>query len=173
MGFVGSVTIAQHIHRRLARLTLHGITPSHGPQCEMRRDKPNSVSPWLYRVYLDNYDSLERMDGRLAALIRGEPSAEALAMREGYQHWGLPRHPKKSVQQAVTAEIQGAMVDGVTGKVKPKLSKVLKYIELALLVINEGRASQRQMQIICGGFVYRSEERRVGKECRSRWSPYH
>ena len=23
------------------------------------------------------------------------------------------------------------------------------------------------------GFVVRSEERRVGKECRSRWSPYH
>ena len=21
--------------------------------------------------------------------------------------------------------------------------------------------------------VYRSEERRIGKECRSRWSPYH
>ena len=25
----------------------------------------------------------------------------------------------------------------------------------------------------CGYFVPRSEERRVGKECRSRWSPYH
>ena len=24
-----------------------------------------------------------------------------------------------------------------------------------------------------GLFAYRSEERRVGKECRSRWSPYH
>src|SRR5256885_5495853 len=24
-----------------------------------------------------------------------------------------------------------------------------------------------------GGFRFRSEERRVGKECRSRWSPYH
>ena len=24
---------------------------------------------------------------------------------------------------------------------------------------------------LCG--MYRSEERRVGKECRSRWSPYH
>ena len=23
------------------------------------------------------------------------------------------------------------------------------------------------------GRTYRSEERRVGKECRSRWSPYH
>ena len=22
-------------------------------------------------------------------------------------------------------------------------------------------------------YFYRSEERRVGKECRSRWSPYH
>ena len=25
----------------------------------------------------------------------------------------------------------------------------------------------------CGCYVERSEERRVGKECRSRWSPYH
>ena len=24
-----------------------------------------------------------------------------------------------------------------------------------------------------GGDLARSEERRVGKECRSRWSPYH
>ena len=24
-----------------------------------------------------------------------------------------------------------------------------------------------------GDGIYRSEERRVGKECRSRWSPYH
>ena len=24
-----------------------------------------------------------------------------------------------------------------------------------------------------GGLIGRSEERRVGKECRSRWSPYH
>ena len=24
-----------------------------------------------------------------------------------------------------------------------------------------------------GGMDFRSEERRVGKECRSRWSPYH
>src|ERR1039457_5775087 len=27
--------------------------------------------------------------------------------------------------------------------------------------------------IQCGRSRYRSEERRVGKECRSRWSPYH
>ena len=27
--------------------------------------------------------------------------------------------------------------------------------------------------IVTGGEILRSEERRVGKECRSRWSPYH
>ena len=27
--------------------------------------------------------------------------------------------------------------------------------------------------IVTVGFALRSEERRVGKECRSRWSPYH
>src|ERR1041384_2382534 len=26
---------------------------------------------------------------------------------------------------------------------------------------------------VCLAHMYRSEERRVGKECRSRWSPYH
>ena len=26
---------------------------------------------------------------------------------------------------------------------------------------------------ISDAFLWRSEERRVGKECRSRWSPYH
>src|SRR2546425_3668311 len=31
-------------------------------------------------------------------------------------------------------------------------------------------ALQDGLQLVCRG---RSEERRVGKECRSRWSPYH
>ena len=29
------------------------------------------------------------------------------------------------------------------------------------------------VDVLCGLPNYRSEERRVGKECRSRWSPYH
>ena len=29
------------------------------------------------------------------------------------------------------------------------------------------------MSDILGMIAHRSEERRVGKECRSRWSPYH
>ena len=31
----------------------------------------------------------------------------------------------------------------------------------------------RDVEILADIEKYRSEERRVGKECRSRWSPYH
>ena len=38
--------------------------------------------------------------------------------------------------------------------------------ELEAAGVTEVSADPREL-------VYRSEERRVGKECRSRWSPYH
>ena len=46
-------------------------------------------------------------------------------------------------------------------------------------VKSEGVAGSFAGVVISGGVTaatdntYRSEERRVGKECRSRWSPYH
>ena len=35
------------------------------------------------------------------------------------------------------------------------------------------RTAQRIIRLIRARSPHRSEERRVGKECRSRWSPYH
>ena len=160
MGFLNSVSVAQHVHRRIARMSLHGLQPSLGPQCELRKDRPFTVAQWVYRIYLDNFDALEQMDPLMAARVRGEVSVEVLALRGGYQHWGLPRHPTKAVQQETIAEIQGAVVDGVTGMVKPKPNKVLKYAELAWSLLQDGRASQKQLQIVCGGLVYCSMFRR-------------
>src|SRR3989441_11397559 len=43
----------------------------------------------------------------------------------------------------------------------------------------QDKAQQRQRELLqpiqarVTGVIQRSEERRVGKECRSRWSPYH
>ena len=37
----------------------------------------------------------------------------------------------------------------------------------------EGNPVCRKEAVIVGDHFRRSEERRVGKECRSRWSPYH
>ena len=36
-----------------------------------------------------------------------------------------------------------------------------------------GRSNFTEFTEAIRGFPERSEERRVGKECRSRWSPYH
>ena len=40
-------------------------------------------------------------------------------------------------------------------------------------ILAEKLAISPSMALRLGKFCGRSEERRVGKECRSRWSPYH
>src|SRR5256884_183888 len=42
-----------------------------------------------------------------------------------------------------------------------------------LVETSESERSARARVIYCETLSNRSEERRVGKECRSRWSPYH
>ena len=38
--------------------------------------------------------------------------------------------------------------------------------DIGINIVGDGEQARQH-------FVHRSEERRVGKECRSRWSPYH
>ena len=48
------------------------------------------------------------------------------------------------------------------------------YIAIALYPFrNSLRFSKRITTLLIVAAAIRSEERRVGKECRSRWSPYH
>src|SRR5229473_7945243 len=39
--------------------------------------------------------------------------------------------------------------------------------------ITKGDLTSVDVRVCVGAYGVRSEERRVGKECRSRWSPYH
>ena len=43
-------------------------------------------------------------------------------------------------------------------------------IKMAVNIVDNGKTSRPS---VCNAVESRSEERRVGKECRSRWSPYH
>ena len=47
------------------------------------------------------------------------------------------------------------------------------YKNLAKLRETNGTAEDNFFKSLGFEYFYRSEERRVGKECRSRWSPYH
>ena len=154
MGFINSVAIAQHVHRRVIQQALGGERKLAGKHQEIRRDRHQSSSSHQYRVYLDNYDELHKVDKTLAGTLAGTPSAWTLAVRETYQQLGLPRHPKKAVTQEVQAEVQGALVDGELGRATPKLEKMAKYVRLALELCMDGKASQRELQVVEGGFVY-------------------
>ena len=64
-----------------------------------------------------------------------------------------------------------ALVDGSSSAAPAWQALVLLLVSiLGRAIMN--RFSQLQ-QTHAGYFMTRSEERRVGKECRSRWSPYH
>ena len=67
------------------------------------------------------------------------------------------------------AEGESLSIVGESGSGKSTLLKMLLGLPLRGLTVTEGSITFEGQEIQ----VLRSEERRVGKECRSRWSPYH
>ena len=160
MGFLNSVGIAQHIHRNVIKKALGSVHPPVGGHQEIRRDRVATNHPNVYRVYLDNFDELLKVNRSMAEAISGSPSDIVQKVREAYEELGLPRHPKKSVAQSLEAEVQGAWVDGKQGVVMAKPSKVVKYLRLVMEVLREGKASQKELQVVGGGLVYLAMFRR-------------
>eukprot|EP00435_Cladocopium_sp_Y103_P030414 s990_g7.t1 len=154
MGFLNSVGVAQHIHRNIVRRAMGDVKNMLGAEAELRRDRPFSSSPNLFRVYLDNFDELRKTDRKTFELVTGQPSAVVEHLREAYAAASLPTHPKKTVQQMGQAEVQGAWVDGDLGLMCAKPSKITKYVRLTLELLKQGHASQRELQVVCGGLVY-------------------
>ena len=154
MGFLNSVSIAQHVHRNIVRWSATAVEPPVGGEGELRKDKGMSSAPSLFRVYLDNFDQIEKVDKATADLVAGTASAQVLRLRQDYTQMGLPRHPKKAVERQFKAEIQGALFDGREGFAMPKVSKVWQYAVLALELLQRGRCTLRELQVVCGGFVY-------------------
>ncbi len=160
MGFKNSVSVAQHVHRVVIRLA-GGVCPSLSlAGSEVRKDRPFSSANPLIRIYLDNFDQLERVNRKVSCLIAGTPSAETLALRAEYERWGIPNHPKKSVMQKEKAEVQGAIIDGRKGIAYPRPEKLLKYVQLAYLLLQRGSATLKQVQVVGGGLVYLAMFRR-------------
>src|SRR2546425_12660975 len=62
---------------------------------------------------------------------------------------------------------------GLVRKTALTLKAVLEELKLVPFVKTTGSRGLHVIAPITVGPSFRSEERRVGKECRSRWSPYH
>lgn len=159
MGFLNSVGIAQHVHRVLVNRSIPK-PPKDIASREVRKDAPLPETTAAWRVYLDNYDLLERFPVEALSELRGTVAPEVEGLRGSYQVVGMPRHTGKSVSRQSVAEVQGAQVDGIRGVAYPKGSKLVKYVVMALLFCELTRCNQRQIQVICGGLVYFSTFRR-------------
>ena len=57
--------------------------------------------------------------------------------------------------------------------IKNKHGKRVAYISIHMAEYWKIQGDELQDLAMCALLHDRSEERRVGKECRSRWSPYH
>ena len=159
MGYLNSVGIAQHLHRNLLKRA-QGSPTRCQPWSEVRKDRTWSLANPLWRVYLDNLDILEKTRPELVHLLDGDLSQDMSPFVDQYHSAGIPLNAKKSVKQAVFAEVQGAEIDGEEGFARPKGEKIAKYVSATLAILDRGRCTQREMQVVAGGLVYFSMFRR-------------
>eukprot|EP00438_Fugacium_kawagutii_P028520 Skav226749 [mRNA] locus=scaffold3942:27571:31074:- [translate_table: standard] len=151
MGYLNSVSLAQHVHRVMVGKTQNLANLPHE---ELRKDRPmtNAASAW--RVYLDNYDLLEKVEATQMVSAQGSLAPGVLALREQYERWNIPRNNKKSVVRSSLTEMQGATVNGTLGVAYPREVKLSRYFALAFDLAGRPSGTQKQWQVACGGLVY-------------------
>src|SRR3712207_3958014 len=96
-------------------------------------------------------------------ILDASPGAAASGFIAADEHWSTHNyHPLPVVLTAGS----GAWVTDVTGR---------RYLDFlaGYSALNFGHRHPALVAAAVEQLDRRSEERRVGKECRSRWSPYH
>src|SRR5256885_16141168 len=91
------------------------------------------------------------------------------------------RRPVKWVAERSEEFVSGAQGRDNHTKARLALDEDGRFLALDVSTVanlgaylsSNGPGSSTNSPATAMGGVYRSEERRVGKECRSRWSPYH
>src|SRR3989449_4136352 len=120
-------------------------------------------SPWLHELTLRGEELTQRLSERFNAVrslrfVWGRIETEPAARTGG----GLPT-PLDARALREIDEATGAIPDPtVAAAARRLLTKAWRGLP-AIVVVTA----------LAGCAAARSEERRVGKECRSRWSPYH
>ena len=166
MGFINSVAIAQHLHRNIVHwAAARAEVPESN---ELRRNATWPEAEPLFRIYLDNFDLLQRSNKDVAQAVEGSSPVFVESLRSVYTELGLPRNVKKSVASSRFAEVQGAEIDGVLGCATAKLPKLAKYLGIALRFLQSESCTQKQAQICAGGLVHISMYQRPVMACLNR-----
>ena len=91
----------------------------------------------------------------------------------------MPRPSKPKAASKNPISVEDLVHTGATRKNIPTVEHqaVMTERDKKPVQVRYPRANRQWLEQLCAlheaGNLTRSEERRVGKECRSRWSPYH
>ena len=93
------------------------------------------------------------------------------------KQFGLERESDRGLKQDhFTVEQYKAIADRVRNEVKElprQIESSPTFFGDTKVVVNKKELKKLEKRAKLSIITTRSEERRVGKECRSRWSPYH
>src|SRR5258706_6182069 len=91
-----------------------------------------------------------------------------VARTAGHVEHAVAAHAAEMVVVGAAAEF---VARGLAGQVHGL--HFARFHQLLDVAVHRGQPDGRHLALRCAEDLGRSEERRVGKECRSRWSPYH
>ena len=117
-----------------------------------------AIATWQWPSYFDPVQRLKGIRLDLADYRRPDPKT-------------APARAKAAGLYMIHTPIADCFLDGITRQTAIELAKK-RGIEVIERRIMPDELTQFSECFITGSAA-RSEERRVGKECRSRWSPYH
>ena len=130
----------------------------------------------------ETFPAFVTADSGLAVAERAEDPEAVAAVVRARDALGLPGAvllanppppatavPRRDLDVALASALARAGDAGMSG------ADVTPFLLGQLAEDSGGRSlrANRELLVANGGLAARSEERRVGKECRSRWSPYH
>ena len=165
MGWGSAVSIMQEIADRLT--TLGNLPESH----KIRRTSP--LPWWLvdvldegracnkawYHVYLDNFCAMEKVQ-------RGDEGGSGGILHEDLEKaWansGVLSSQKKKVVNADRVQELGAALEGEEGIMGPSAERLLKLLQVTMMVIRSKRLRRKWVQVVAGRWVHVFSFRRPG-----------
>src|SRR5574343_1983841 len=100
--------------------------------------------------------------------------AVVLKKRQNWADMGQLVHQTEQTLQSDSLVLLSLLVAPTKTDELLSAESTLKEVNKGLTELEAKRKERTSvLDAICTRLMNRSEERRVGKECRSRWSPYH
>ena len=155
--------------RSASRLSVATASPHTGhaayKRCEYSRDSALSPLASVWQTLSG--------DRELTPLLGSETDSRSAARRKVQRQRRASRNVLAPDGHALRfrRSIRAILVD--CGHITAGSEKLKRHLERACVPIGHAPQIPFVAMTASDGGVLRSEERRVGKECRSRWSPYH